>query len=358
MPVSTDCITRTPSTPSTSKRTSLDQQADQRRVLELEKEYAEMFKSGLIADATDNLNKVLIEADADVASKKATRDAAQMRYALARSRLADVEEQIGFCTITAPRAGMVVHYQDEKVRRGVGRQKQISPGERVSEGQKLLRIPDMTTMQVNTKIPESMVVHLRGDVEEPTGFTQAVWAASLLAGRDPQTLLATHQLFHAAQEDFRQRHRSQEFQRLRRGPPARVRIDAFADRELRGHVSRVSPLPSPPESPSADIQLYPVMIAIDEPLEGLRLGMSARVTIPTDHRAERVLTVPLQALVGSFRMGSIRKCYVVTPSGPEQRDIIVGLSNDKVAEVKSGLREGDNVVLNPLVLLDDKGKAE
>ena len=284
---------------------ALDQQAEQRRALELEKEFTEMAKNGLIDETRDNLDRAVIESDADVESKKAMLDASQKRHDLARSRLADVEEQIGFCTITAPRSGMVVYYRDENARRGAGKQSRICRGERVSEGQKLLRIPDLKNMQVSTRIPESVLADLHGD-----------------------------------------------------GQSVRVRIDAFPNRELRGHVTGVSPVPAQEEVPSADVKLYPVTIAIDEPLEGLRLGMSARVTIPTDHRAERVLTVPLQAILGSPRADSIRKCYVVTPHGPEERDIVIGITNGKEAEVKSGLQEGDFVVLKPLVLLNDKEKAE
>jgi HlyD family secretion protein len=288
-----------------SAQHALDRQAEQRRVLDLEKEHTEMAKNGLIDEAKDNVDRAVIEADADVESKKITLDAAQKRYDLARSRLAGVEEQIGFCTITAPQSGMVVYYRDEDGRRGAGKPSRIRQGERVSEGQKLLRIPGMKNMQVITHVPESMVSNLRGD-----------------------------------------------------GQSASVRIDAFPDRELRGHVTRVSPVPLQEESPSADVKLYPVTIALDEPLEGLRLGMSARVTIDTDRGAERVLTVPLHAVVGSSRAGGIRQCYLVTQHGPEPRDIVVGISNGEAAEVKSGLQEGDAVVLNPLVPLDGKEKTE
>jgi hypothetical protein len=40
----------------------------------------------------------------------------------------------------------------------------------------------------------------------------------------------------------------------------------------------------------------------------------------------------------------------------EERDIEVGMSNDKMAEIKTGLKEGDQVVLNPRVLLNEKNK--
>jgi HlyD family secretion protein len=337
---------------------ALSREQEQIRVLGFEKRLTETDKIGKIKDAEDNLEKAEVEAKADLEAKKATLDAAKTRYDLARSRLADCEEQIGYCTIVAPQSGMVSYYMDEKVRWGVGKQNLIAQGEMVSEGQKLLRIPDMSRLQVNTKVHEAMVTNVRGDVEERTGFTQAVWAASLLAGRDPATCLATHLFFEAAQEDFRQAHRNEEFRLIQRGQSVRVHIDALPGRELHGHVTRVSLVPSAQDFLSADIKLYPVMVAIDENLEGLRPGMSAQVTIHTDSHADRVLTVPLQAIVGSFRMGSIRKCYVLTPNGPEPRDVIVGLMNDQMAEIKSGLQEGDQVVVNPTVLLDEKERAE
>ena len=36
---------------------------------------------------------------------------------------------------------------------------------------------------------------------------------------------------------------------------------------------------------------------------------------------------------------------------PEPRDIVVGMSNQRLVEVKSGLKAGDKVVLNPASLL-------
>jgi hypothetical protein len=39
-----------------------------------------------------------------------------------------------------------------------------------------------------------------------------------------------------------------------------------------------------------------------------------------------------------------------------ERDIVVGMSNDRVVEVREGLNEGDQVVLNPKKLAGDKAK--
>ena len=44
----------------------------------------------------------------------------------------------------------------------------IEQGAQVKEGQKLLRIPNLQRMQVNTKVHEAMVARIRGDVRVPT----------------------------------------------------------------------------------------------------------------------------------------------------------------------------------------------
>jgi hypothetical protein len=82
--------------------------------------------------------------------------------------------------------------------------------------------------------------------------------------------------------------------------------------------------------------------------------MSAEVTIYADESQEPVLVVPVQAVLGTISMGATRKCFVVGRNGqPELRDIEVGLSNERLVEVKSGLKEGDQVVMNPQPLLKE-----
>ena len=107
---------------------------------------------------------------------------------------------------------------------------------------------------------------------------------------------------------------------------------------------------------SSDVKVYATKVKIDDSLPGLKPGMSAEVTITIGDVLEHVLTVPVQAIVGSADLGKHRKCVVMTPQGPQERDIVVGMSNDKMAEIKEGLKEGDDVVLNPRAVLGDKIK--
>jgi hypothetical protein len=105
---------------------------------------------------------------------------------------------------------------------------------------------------------------------------------------------------------------------------------------------------------ASDVKVYKTMVAIDTMLDGLKPGMSAEVTIYADESAAPVLVVPVQAVLGTISMGAQRKCFVVGHDGqPDLRDIVVGMSNERLVEVKSGLKEGDRVVQNPRPLLTD-----
>ena len=48
--------------------------------------------------------------------------------------------------------------------------------------------------------------------------------------------------------------------------------------------------------------------------------------------------------------------YVKTNQGTEAREVELGLTDEMYIEVKSGLSEGEEIVLNPRALLSDKEK--
>ena len=65
---------------------------------------------------------------------------------------------------------MVVYFKDESAAGSAAApQGMIEQGAQVKEGQKLLRIPNLDQMQVNTKVHEAMVSRIQGDVRVPTG---------------------------------------------------------------------------------------------------------------------------------------------------------------------------------------------
>jgi multidrug efflux pump subunit AcrA (membrane-fusion protein) len=286
-----------------------------------------------------------VAADTDRLTKKSIYEQEEARYR-------EIDEEINKCVLLAPQDGMVVYYVSEQSRWGSGSQQSIiAQGEPVREGQRLMRIPDLNKMLVNTRVHEALVSRVRGELTRPTGFGDTVRAA-LMTTPDALARLLGQTGFAVLREHFRDK----EARVVYGGQPAHVRIDAFPDRLLRAHVKNVATVASQQDWMAADVKVYQTLVAIDEPLEGLKPGMSAEVTILVDDSVQPALTIPAQAILGTPAMGKYRKCFAMTEEGPQEREILVGLSNDKMAEIKSGLRAGEQVVLNPRALLSEKEK--
>ncbi len=313
---------------------------------------------GKIDEAVRALDRVKKQAVANLAKKDGVRKAMQSVYEQQMSQYRDIEEEIKKCVITSPQDGLVVYYVPEQARFGSGSQQSVvAQGEPVREGQKLMRIPDLNKMLVNTKVHEAMVSRVRGEKWQKTGFSDAVHA-SLFTGADRLGVLLAQAAFLDQRSKFAEDHKDAELKLIDGGQPALVRVDAFPSRVLKAHVKTVATVASQQDWLSADVKVYQTMIGIDESLDGLKPGMSAEVTIFTDAHREHVLAVPLQAIMGTPDMGDRRKIFVLTPQGPQMRDVVVGLSNDTMAEIKEGLAEGDEVILNPRVLLSEKDRAK
>lgn len=134
--------------------------------------------------------------------------------------------EIAKCKIYAPQDGMVVYFVPEQARMGGGSQQSIvAQGEPVREGQKLMQIPDLKHMLVNTKVHEAMV------------------------GR-----------VHLGQQAF-------------------VRIESFPDKLLRGEVEFVANQPAQQDFFAADVKVYTTKVKINPAdIEGMNLkpGMARR----------------------------------------------------------------------------------
>ena len=101
------------------------------------------------------------------------------------------------------------------------------------------------------------------------------------------------------------------------------------------------------------MKLYQTYVLIEDEAEGLKPDMTAEVTIHVDAAKEQVLAVPLQAVIGGAELGVKREVFVRTPTGYDKREVTLGLYNEKMVEVRDGLHDGDEVVINPKVLLGD-----
>ena len=298
-------------------------------------------------------DRVQRQANAKEIQAESSRKTKYSVYHQELEKMKDIEDQIHECKVHSPQDGMVVYYKESGNRFGSTSEGMIQQGAQVKEGQKLMRIPDLRKMQVNTKVHEAMVSRIRGDDRQSTGFLESLRAGLLTSPNAWNRLMTNSEV---TLTTLREQNRDKEYFLANPGQKAKIRVDAFPDRQLEGHVRTVAAVASQADFFSSDVKVYQTLVTIDESVEGLKPDMSAEVTIQVDPPKEPVLCVPIQSIVGGAEIGPKRKIYVLTPAGAEVRDVVLGLFNDKMVEVREGINEDDLVVLNPKVLLGDKAK--
>lgn len=303
-----------------------------------------------VKEADRALDRVRTQADSKKNTAQADLESKKSVFGQETDRKQDIENEIAKCVLYAPQPGLVVYYQSEQSKWGGSTQQgMVAQGEAVKEGQKLMRIPNLARMMVDTRVHEAMVSKVKGEVTRPTHFTNTVRAAFCM-DRFPMSLALSQVAFDDMYSDFRDK----DFDVLYPGQRAFVRVDAQSSKVYQGRVKSVATVASQADWSSADVKVYKTMVSIDETVTNLKPGMSAEVTILAEESTEPVMTIPIQSVVGSIAMGAKRKCYILENDRPREIEVTVGRSNDKMVEVKEGLNEGDKVVLNPRSLLGDK----
>ncbi len=125
------------------------------------------------------------------------------------------------------------------------------------------------------------------------------------------------------------------------GQAARIKVESFRDRVFHGKVTKIAPLGVEKDN----VTTFEVRVSIDNPGGELKANMTANAEILLDEH-KGVLTVPENAV----SYDNQKNAFVDVPDrnqkeGTRKVPIKVGLSNGSVTEVVSGLKEGDEVVL-------------
>jgi RND family efflux transporter MFP subunit len=121
---------------------------------------------------------------------------------------------------------------------------------------------------------------------------------------------------------------------VRKGGQIRIAVEAL-HRSFTGKIAR--------DAWSIDRATRTMLVEVDvpNPVDVFKAGMYASVTLPLQE-ADSVLAVPLQALF----QGSAPTVLVVGSGGEiEVRPVSVGIETSALAEIRSGLAEGDLVVI-------------
>jgi membrane fusion protein (multidrug efflux system) len=130
--------------------------------------------------------------------------------------------------------------------------------------------------------------------------------------------------------------------RLKVGLPLRMVVDAVPGKVFVGRVDRISPVM---DSASGTFR---VVCAFDNAPE-LRPGMFGRIEVVFDQRTD-ALTVPRIALLEDEGEPAV---YVVEGKLAKRKTVQVGFTNGEIAEIRSGLKEGDQVVTAGKVAIRD-----
>jgi multidrug efflux pump subunit AcrA (membrane-fusion protein) len=131
---------------------------------------------------------------------------------------------------------------------------------------------------------------------------------------------------------------------LRIGQKARVRLDAYPGLELPAHVYSIGAVPVAGRRPNFMRQI-PIRLKLDkvDPLVLPDLSASADVTLESESQAT---LVPLASV---FQDGPAAKpfVYLQSPAGWQKQPVELGLQSNVEAVVRSGLKKGDVVALEP-----------
>lgn len=123
-----------------------------------------------------------------------------------------------------------------------------------------------------------------------------------------------------------------------------ITVDAFPDKVLTGEITKVGVLPdSQNRWMNPDLKVYLTTVTIDGTQDWVKPGMSTKVEILVN-KIDDCLYVPVQAVSPD---GDKQICYVAGSSKPDRREVQLGEFNDEFIEVKSGLKEGELVLLSP-----------
>jgi len=238
-------------------------------------------------EAERELERIEARARSELARAEAKLKSSEASFLVQKERLEKMRKQLAACTIRAPAPGQVVYASSKS--RWRRRNNPIEVGTQVNEREEIISIPDMSAMKVDIKVHE-------------------VWIDKVQAGQK-----------------------------------AEITIAAFPDMAFTGEVLRKAPLADRQRWFNPDLKAYETEVRIYGTHEYLKTGMSAKVTILIDELSD-VMIVPIQTVINQEGK---KVCCVATDRGTEWREVETGAFNNDFVEIKSGLTEGEKVLLNP-----------
>ena len=230
------------------------------------------------------------KAKADVVQADADLKAKELEYRRQAEKFKKIEDQLGKTKIYAPQDGMVVYATTSGQRGPFDRREPMDIGVEVTERQDLINLPTTASMKARVDIHETSL------------------------------------------------------EKVRVGLPAVITIDALAGKKFLGHVGTIAPLPDARSMwMNPDLKIYPTDIYLEDSDIALRTGMSCKAEIIVAQYEDAVY-IPVTAVI---RVAGRHTVFVVKDGLLEERKVEIGLDDNKMVRVISGLEEGEVVLMTP-----------
>lgn len=243
-----------------------------------------------VQQAISALDRAKRKADADKRQAEADLKAKEAEYSRQQAKLQKIEDQIKKTTIPAPCDGLVVYATSTKSGLASMLKEPLAEGQQVFERQELIYLPtDASTMA-------EVSVH--------------------------ETSLA----------------------KVRIGQSAIVTVETLPGRKFLGTVAMVAPLPdSAGIFLNPDLKVFKTQINLDTDDPALRPGTTCRAEIVVEDYDDAIY-IPVQAVT---RVAGDTMVYLYKGDSVVPRKVEIGLDNNRMIRIVSGLKEGEVVLLNP-----------
>jgi HlyD family secretion protein len=251
--------------------------------------YLEMQKEGIVSrQALDDSNRDYLaaltkrnSAQAQIGVDTAKLKQARAQVMQSQASLKQLEEQLGYTTIIAPMDGVILS-------------RDVEIGDAVSS----ILVLGSTATLVMTE-GDTTEVYVQGKVDEA---------------------------------DIAHVYMSQ---------PARIKVESFRDRLFNGKVTKIAPMGVEKDN----VTTFEVRVSINNPGGELKANMTANAEILLDEH-KGVLTVPESAVMYDAQKNALVEIPDKSQKeGKRKVPVKIGLSNGNVTEIISGLKEGQQVVL-------------
>ena len=243
-----------------------------------------------VQQAISALDRAKRKAEADKRQAGADMNAKQAEYVRQQAKLTKIEDQLKKTTILAPCDGLVVYATSTKSGLASMLKEPLAEGQQVFERQELIYLPTDTSTMAEVSVHETSLA------------------------------------------------------KVRRGQPAIITVETMPGRKFLGTVAMVAPLPdSAGIFLNPDLKVFKTQINLDTDDPALRPGTTCRAEIIVEEYDDAVY-VPVQAVT---RVEGETIVYLPKGESFVPHKVEIGLDNNRMVRIISGLKEGQVVLLNP-----------